>query len=47
MILVQKSDRAGETTKNLNMSSPDGTAVGAMLRVSQKSGDQLRPIQFL
>ncbi len=35
-----KSDKAGETTKNVNISSPNGTLEGCMIRVTQKTGDQ-------
>ncbi len=37
-----KSDRAGETTKTVNISSPKGTAEGCMIHVSQKTGEQVK-----
>ncbi len=34
-----KSDRAGQVTKNLNMSSPKGTAEGCLISVTETNGE--------
>jgi hypothetical protein len=37
-----KSEKAGEVTKTVNISSPNGTAEGCMVRVSQKTGEVVK-----